>query len=96
MCIKKFDRVFGVTRKYRVLCRQRAAVDLVARVVQGRKRASFKPAFDCRCARSDGKLGEVGGMKAPVLSIVPLFFPARLMRIKGFSDPQTGRQGDGR
>ncbi len=82
MCIKKFDRVFGVT-EYRCFAVKRAAVDLVARVV-GEEAASFKPAFDCRCARSDGELGEVGGMCAAGIVDCAAVFPVCLMRTRAF------------
>ncbi len=93
MCIKKFDRVFGVT-EYRCFAVKRAAVDLVARVV-GEEAASYKPAFDCRCTRSDGELGEVGGMCAAEIVDCAAVVSCLPDADKGFSAPKAGRQGDG-
>ncbi|WP_231278502.1 hypothetical protein, partial [Salmonella enterica] len=57
--------------------------------------ASFKPAFDCCCARGDGESGEVGGMCAAGIVDCAAVFPRLPDADKGFSAPQTGRQGDG-
>ena len=90
---KKFYRVFGIAEDGGFAVK-RAAVDLVARVVR-EKAASFKPAFDCRCARVDGELGEVGGMRASGIVDCAAVFSRLPDADKVFSAPQTCRQRDG-
>ena len=90
---KKFDGVIGISEDGGFAVK-RAAVDLVSRVVR-EEAASFKPAFNCRCACGDGELGEVGGMRASGIVDCAAVSSRLPDADKVFSAPQTCRQRDG-
>ena len=89
---EEFDRVFCVTEDGGFAV-ERAAVDLVARVIRN-EAAAFKSAFEGGAAGGNGELGQVGGVCAAVVDDAAV--GTGLADVDGgFAASQIGGQGDG-